>query len=31
MTAPLTKKQEQGEQSRELILDATERLMATKG
>jgi AcrR family transcriptional regulator len=31
MTASLTKKQEQGEQSRELILDATERLMATKG
>ena len=31
MTIPLTKKQEQGEQSRELILDATERLMATKG
>jgi AcrR family transcriptional regulator len=31
MTVPLTKKQEQGEQSRELILDATERLMATKG
>jgi AcrR family transcriptional regulator len=27
----LTKKQVQGEQSRELILDATERLMATKG
>ena len=31
MAVPLTKKQEQGEQSRELILDATERLMATKG
>ena len=31
MTVPLTKKQEQGEQSRELILDATERLMGTKG
>jgi AcrR family transcriptional regulator len=32
MNAPqLTKKQVQGEQSRELILDATERLMATKG
>lgn len=31
MMVPLTKKQEQGEQSRELILDATERLMATKG
>lgn len=28
---PLTKKQQQGEQSRELILDATERLMATHG
>jgi AcrR family transcriptional regulator len=28
---PLTKKQQQGEQSRELILDATERLMATRG
>jgi AcrR family transcriptional regulator len=27
----LTKKQLQGEQSRELILDATERLMATRG
>jgi AcrR family transcriptional regulator len=27
----LTKKQQQGEQSRELILDATERLMATRG
>ena len=26
-----TKKQQQGEQSRELILDATERLMATRG
>src|SRR5215212_8700604 len=31
MTAPLTKKQQQGVASRELILDATERLMATKG
>jgi AcrR family transcriptional regulator len=31
VTVPLTKKQEQGEQSRELILDATERLMGTKG
>jgi AcrR family transcriptional regulator len=33
MGAPpqLTKKQQQGEQSRELILDATERLMATNG
>jgi AcrR family transcriptional regulator len=29
--APQTKKQQQGEQSRELILDATERLMATRG
>jgi AcrR family transcriptional regulator len=29
--APPTKKQQQGEQSRELILDATERLMATRG
>lgn len=29
--AALTKKQQQGEQSRELILDATERLMATRG
>jgi AcrR family transcriptional regulator len=28
---PLTKKQQQGRQSREVILDATERLMATKG
>jgi AcrR family transcriptional regulator len=28
---PQTKKQQQGEQSRELILDATERLMATRG
>jgi len=28
---PLTKKQQQGESSRELILDATERLMATRG
>jgi AcrR family transcriptional regulator len=28
---PATKKQQQGEQSRELILDATERLMATRG
>ena len=27
----LTKKQQQGENSRELILDATERLMATRG
>jgi AcrR family transcriptional regulator len=27
----MTKKQQQGEQSRELILDATERLMATRG
>lgn len=31
MTVPLTKKQQQGEQSRVLILDATERLMATRG
>lgn len=31
MSAPLTKKQQQGEQSRVLILDATERLMATRG
>ncbi|HET6731919.1 TetR/AcrR family transcriptional regulator [Mycobacterium sp.] len=31
MTLPLTKKQQQGEQSRVLILDATERLMATRG
>jgi AcrR family transcriptional regulator len=29
--AVLTRKQQQGEQSRELILDATERLMATNG
>jgi AcrR family transcriptional regulator len=29
--APPTKKQRQGEESRELILDATERLMATRG
>ncbi len=31
MALPLTKKQQQGEQSRELILEATERLMATRG
>lgn len=31
MTAALTRKQRQGEASRELILDATERLMASKG
>ncbi len=31
MTVSLTKKQLQGEHSRELILDATERLMATRG
>lgn len=31
MTVPLSKKQQQGELSRELILDATERLMATRG
>ncbi|GAB7142343.1 TetR/AcrR family transcriptional regulator [Mycobacterium riyadhense] len=31
MSVHLTKKQQQGETSRELILDATERLMATKG
>ena len=31
MNRPLTKKQQQGENSRELILDATERLMATRG
>jgi AcrR family transcriptional regulator len=31
VTLSLTKKQQQGEQSRELILDATERLMATRG
>jgi AcrR family transcriptional regulator len=31
MNSPLTKKQQQGENSRELILDATERLMATRG
>jgi AcrR family transcriptional regulator len=30
-TGRSTKKQQQGEQSRELILDATERLMATRG
>jgi AcrR family transcriptional regulator len=29
--APPTKRQQQGEQSRELILDATERLMSTRG
>jgi AcrR family transcriptional regulator len=29
--APLTKKQQQGVQSREVILDATERLMSTRG
>lgn len=31
MTEALTKRQQQGEGSRELILDATERLMATRG
>lgn len=31
MTTALTKRQQQGEASRELILDVTERLMATKG
>ena len=31
MSAALTKKQQQGAVSRELILDATERLMATRG
>ena len=31
MSVPLTKKQQQGEQSREVILDATERLMSTRG
>jgi AcrR family transcriptional regulator len=31
VTAPLTKKQQQGVQSREVILDATERLMSTRG
>src|ERR1700676_600408 len=31
MNSPLTKKQQQGENSRELILDATERLMAPRG
>ena len=31
MSIPLTKKQQQGEQSREVILDATERLMSTRG
>jgi AcrR family transcriptional regulator len=31
MGHPLTKRQQQGEGSRELILDATERLMATRG
>jgi len=31
MSAPLTKKQLQGENSREQILDATEKLMATRG
>jgi AcrR family transcriptional regulator len=31
MSAPLTRKQQQGAASRELILDATERLMASKG
>lgn len=31
MTAARTKKQQQGDSSREQILDATERLMATKG
>src|ERR1700757_5002886 len=31
MSAVLTKKQRQGHASRELILDATERLMGTKG
>jgi AcrR family transcriptional regulator len=30
-TEQLTRKQQQGEQSRELILDATEQLMATRG
>jgi AcrR family transcriptional regulator len=31
VSIPLTKKQQQGEQSREVILDATERLMSTRG
>ena len=31
MSTALTKRQQQGESSRELILDATERLMATRG
>jgi len=31
MSAALTKKQQQGEQSREVILEATERLMSTRG
>jgi AcrR family transcriptional regulator len=31
VASPLSKKQQQGEQSREIILDATERLMATRG
>lgn len=31
MGVPAKKKQQQGERSRESILDATERLMATKG
>ena len=31
MAASLTKRQQQGESSRELILDATEQLMATRG
>jgi AcrR family transcriptional regulator len=31
MAVPLTKKQQQGESSRELILDATQRLMASRG
>ena len=31
MTEPMTKKQLQGENSREQILDATEKLMATRG
>src|SRR5687767_10421400 len=31
MAASMTKRQQQGQSSRELILDATERLMATRG
>src|SRR3984893_5173585 len=31
MNSPLTKKHQQGENSRQLVRDATERLMATRG